>query len=74
MKKRKVNRHHIIYSDEKHLEQEWVETIFAGEHKVITLMSWYSKKSVSKGFIRALEFFILKNKHKAIELEKEEKS
>jgi hypothetical protein len=59
---RVVNTHHISY------EPEITVDIFAGEHQCITLMERYSKRTVSKGFLRCLRRFIKENKHKAVKL------
>lgn len=68
-KKRIVNRHHLIYSSEDHPEQEWVEKLFKGEHLALSRLIWWTRKSISKGLIRSLEFFILRNKDRAKEIE-----
>jgi len=68
MKKRIVNRHHIVYPSEKHPEQEWKEVLYKGEHKVVSNLVWYTRKTISKGLIRSLEFFILRNKDRAVEI------
>ena len=59
-------KHHLIYDNKD--GQEWVETVYKGEHQICTKMQWYCKKNVSKGFIRWLEFFIVRNKDRAEEL------
>lgn len=66
---RKINNHHIAYGSEAHPEQEIVVPIFAGEHKILTLISWYEKESVSKGFIKALKHWIFMNEDRSEELE-----
>jgi len=68
MSKKIVNRHHIIYPSEKHPEQEWVEKLFKGEHKCVSNLTWYTRKEVSMGLIRSLEYFILRNRHRAKEI------
>ncbi len=75
MKNRAVNRHHLIYPSPEHPSQEWVEQIFKGEHEIATKMQFYSQKTVSKGFLKWLLFFVLRNEDRAINLEniKEEK-
>ena len=71
MSKRVVNRHHIIYPNEKHPEQEWVEKLYKGEHKCVSNLTWYTRKTISKGLIKALKFFILRNEDRAEEIKNE---
>lgn len=61
---RAIQEHHIRY------EPEETVTIYKGEHKILTLMQWYEKNSVSKGFIRALKKWIRQNESRAEELKK----
>ena len=67
-KPRVVQFHHLVYSSPEHHEQEWTEKIYKSEHLLATRMNWYCKKSVSRGFLRWLRFFILKNEDRAIDL------
>ena len=57
-KKRILNRHHLIYGSEEHPEQEWIEVLYKGEHKCISNLAWYTRKTISKGLIRALKLFM----------------
>lgn len=59
---RVINRHHISYNPEITVD------IFEGEHQVIGLMDRYSKKTVSRGFIRCLKLFIEEKEKEAVEL------
>ena len=59
---RVINRHHISY------EPEITVDIFSGEHQTITLMERYSKRTVSKGFIKCLELFIDAHMDKVVDL------
>jgi len=68
MSKKIINRHHIIYPSRDHPEQEWVEPMWKGEHACYSRMCWYTRKHISKGLIRTLEFFILRNKDRAEEI------
>lgn len=68
-KKRIINRHHIVYGKDQHGEEEWVVPLFKGEHLVLSRLCWYTRKSVSLGLIRSLEYFILRNKDRAIDLD-----
>lgn len=67
-KKRIVNKHHIVYPSEKHPEQEWIEKLYKGEHKVVSNLVWYTRKTISTGLIKALKFFILRNEDRAVEI------
>jgi len=66
-----INRHHVFYPSEQHPEQEWVEAIRKGEHRCLTLMSFYTSKHVSKGFLKCLKLFILRNEDRAEDLSQE---
>ena len=66
--KKVINRHHCIYPSEDHPEQEWVEKLWKGEHKCVSNLIWYTRKKISLGLIRSLEFFILRNKDRAEEI------
>lgn len=67
-KKRIVNKHHVVYPSEKHPEQEWVEPMWKGEHQAFSRLCWYTRKTISKGLIKALKFFILRNEDRAEEI------
>ena len=58
-----IQGHHIIYDNKE--GQEVVVPVFKGEHKICTLMQWYTKGHVSKGFIKALKVFIVLNEDRA---------
>jgi len=66
---RAIQSHHQIYGSIEHPDQELVYKIFKGEHDLLTKMNWRSKKTVSKGFLKCLLFFILRNEDRAINLE-----
>ena len=59
---RVIHNHHISY------QPEVIVKCFAGEHRVISLMQIYGKKTVSKGFLRCLRRFIKEHKDKAVKL------
>ena len=59
---RVIQKHHISY------EPEVTVKIFKGEHRCITLMERYSKRTVSKGFIECLELFIDEHMDRVVEL------
>jgi hypothetical protein len=58
-----IQRHHITY------DPEYVVYVTKGEHKILTLMQWYCRKTVSDGFILALQKFLIENSNRAINLE-----
>jgi len=60
---RVIQKHHISY------EPEVTVKIFKGEHRCITLMERYSKRTVSKGFIECLEHFIDTHMDEVVDLE-----
>lgn len=66
MAKRIIQEHHISY------DPPVTVYVGKGEHRVLTLIQWYTKKFVSLGFIIALETFVAQNRHRAIKLPKEE--
>ncbi len=68
-KARVIQGHHILYNSPDHPGQEWKVPIYRGEHQISTLMQLYTRKSVSKGFLKWLAFFIIRNEDRAIDLE-----
>jgi len=68
MKKQISQVHHIVYPSEKHPEQELTVKITKGEHRIASLLSWYTRKFVSKGFIKMLKIWIAMNEDRAEEL------
>lgn len=54
-----LQKHHIKY------EPEITVVVTKGEHKILSLMQWYCRKKVSKGFIQALKYFIRENEARA---------
>ena len=60
--------HHIIYPSTEHPEQEVVVRVRKCEHLVLTRIQWYTKKTVSKGFIKALRIFVALNEDRAKEV------
>lgn len=69
MSKRIINRHHLTYPSEDHPEQEWIEKLYKGEHLCMSKLTWYTRKTISKGLIKALKLFILQNEDRAEEIE-----
>ena len=71
MKRKKtynVQTHHLEFQRKDKVAEKQGETVrlFQGEHWTITQMQ--RRKRVSKGFLKALEFFIDSSKDKAVEL------
>jgi hypothetical protein len=64
MGKRVIQKHHLSYNPEVTV------TIYKGEHQILTLMSRYTSKNVSAGFLRALRRFIKENRGRAKRLKK----
>jgi len=48
-------------------------TVFKGEHKILSELNWYCRKSVSKGLITALKQWIKENEARAVDLVAPEK-
>lgn len=69
-KPRVIQHHHAIYPSPEHPTQEWTIPLFLGEHELASKITWYTRKSVSRGFITWLRFFILRNEDRAVNLEK----
>ena len=68
-KKRAIHPHHAIYGTPEHPEQEKVLHVYAGEHQILTKIQWYTRKSVSRGFLAALALFIVLNSDRAEDIE-----
>jgi hypothetical protein len=67
-KPRVIQGHHAIYSSPEHPEQEWVNQVYSGEHELLGKMALYSRKTVSRGFLKCLLFFVLRNEDRATDL------
>jgi len=73
MKKKKksvIQQHHIIYPSEKN--KELTVKVTKGEHRILSLLQWYCRKRISKGFIKALDIYLAINRDRSIELEVKE--
>jgi hypothetical protein len=57
-----IQVHHISYDPEETVR------LRKCEHLVLTRLSWYTKKQVSRGLIRALKVFIALNEDRAKEV------
>ena len=67
-KPRAVHGHHVIYPSKEHPEQELVYYVYAGEHELLGKANLYSRKTISRGFLESLRFFILRNESRAVDL------
>ena len=61
-----IQTHHLIYENEKHKQKEEVVKLYKGEHWNITQLQ--RRKKISKGYIKALKFWLLLNEDKGVEL------
>lgn len=63
-----IQEHHLEYQRKDKVIEKTGETVllYKGEHWAITLMQ--RRKRISKGFLRALEYWISQVKDKAIDL------
>jgi len=68
-KVRVTQRHHIVYPTELHPEQECVVRIYKGEHKILTDMQRFLRKTTSQGFCKALKAWLAINEDRAVNLE-----
>lgn len=57
-----IQEHHLSYNPEVTVK------ITKGEHNVMTKINWYTKRFVSKGFIKALKHWIALNEDRAEEI------
>jgi len=46
----------------------WIVRVFKGEHWILTQMSRFTQKKVSKGFLTAINQFLEENKGRATEI------
>ena len=65
-KKPIIQAHHIYYQKKDGFD--WVVNVTKGEHKILTLLQWYTKKRLSLGFMKALGEFMAANYKRAKEL------
>lgn len=61
--------HHIRYKEKD--GYDWGVYVRKGEHRALTLLGIYTKKSIGKGVLIALAQFIADNLGRAVDLEKE---
>ena len=61
-----IQEHHLSYNPPITVR------ITKGEHNVMTKINWYTKRFVSKGFIKALKHWIALNEDRAEEIKSEE--
>jgi len=68
--RRVIQNHHIIYAHPDHKSQHEVKAcIFKGEHEIIGKINLYSRRTLSRGFIKCLKVFIALNEDRALDLE-----
>ena len=67
-RKQFIQRHHLEYQRKDEVKEKTGETVllYKGEHWAISLMQ--RRKNISKGFIRALEYWIEQVRENAIDL------
>ena len=70
MSKRVTQRHHIMPEFEYKRLKDVTTRIYKGEHMILTRMQW--RKNHSKGFCKALEFWLVLHKDKAQDLDTDE--
>jgi hypothetical protein len=63
-----IQKHHIIYKNDEHKQKDLTVDLYKGEHWCITQLQ--RRKYITKGFIKALKFWILINEDNAIEVKK----
>jgi len=66
-KKKVIQKHHIIYENEKHKQKEEVVSVFKGEHFIITQLQ--RRKNISKGFLKHMKIWIALNEDRAKDLD-----
>jgi len=73
MNKKVIQTHHLEYQRKDKTIEKTGETVllYKGEHWAITQLQ--RRKNISKGFVKALEFWLANIKNSAVELYKEEK-
>jgi hypothetical protein len=69
MKRPVIQEHHLVYASPDHPDQETTVIVRKAEHLLLTRMQWYCKKTVSRGFIKALKHFIVLNEDRAEEVQ-----
>ncbi len=61
-----VQKHHIIYGQDKPKQREVVVNIYQGEHWILTLMN--RMVNISNGFIKSLDVWLALHRDKGVEL------
>lgn len=59
---RVIQRHHLSY------DPEIIVRIYKGEHEILSKLNLYTRKSLSKGLIKALKHWIALNEDRAKEI------
>jgi len=67
---RVAQNHHIQYAHPEHKSMKEITVrVYKGEHLILSKIQMFTKKTVSKGFIRALKVFIAQHEDIAEEVE-----
>jgi hypothetical protein len=70
MSKRVIQRHHLIYENKEHHQDEVTGLIFKGEHWLLTNLN--RRKNISKEFVRSVDLWLVLHRDEAVELTREE--
>lgn len=68
-KPRLTQRHHHIYGVPEHGQDDLVSRIYKGEHECISKYRLYSRKTVSRGFLKDMLLFAIMNWDRALDLD-----
>ena len=63
-----VQSHHAVYPSPEHPEQECVVRVRKCEHLLLTRQSWYCRKTLSKGYVKAQKIWLALNEDRAEEV------
>ncbi len=69
MSKPTIQRHHLVYAAPDHRQREETVLLYKGEHWAITQLQ--RRTNISKGFVKALKYWLLINEDKAVDLEED---
>lgn len=63
-----IQKHHIIYENEKHKQKEEIVRIYKGEHFILTQLQ--RRKNISKGFVKHMKVWLALNEDRTKDLDK----
>ena len=63
-----TQKHHLIYKNEKHKQEEVVGKIYKGEHWILTQLQ--RRRNISKDFLKSFHLWELLNGERAVDLSK----